>query len=634
MAILDASGAFYKIFDMGDRELVAFDSPLVGGTSTEASWKTIYDAPAGVSFPGETATLTAEGLNFTYDLAGKLTGGGLTSLQFVLGETGIIDSSVSLTSAIPLSVANLYTVGTAADVWSAQSQAFWAALLSGDDTIRAAPQANTAFTGDFYQVVAETDPVFLAGGDDRMSVNFETDPSSTWPGQAKTSGASLFDGLVGDAFLVEGEGNDIILIEATLDGGDDVITLLGFASMNATGDAFAVMNFGAVLGGNDTIVSNTHGALVALEPVTTRLTGDVNLAHEGAYISGGNDRITGSDYAFHSEIISGDVYEITGSEVIGGNDRLLGRGGQDFISGDIYNVVGGRVTGGKDVIGGGEDSDVIAGDIYSARVEFVGSLTFIGGADTISGDNGNDVIAGDALFRTSLNAASSLTGGNDTISGGEGNDTIYGDFGLATVSQATVAGGNDRIDGGNGDDSIDGQWGIDTALFNTVAAAVIADLVSGVATGQGSDTLDGIENLTGSRLGDTLKGDGGANRLDGGAGNDTLVGRTGRDVLVGGAGNDVLAGGAGADTQTGGSGADVFLFGPALTGAAVVDRVTDFADGIDKLDLSAFDFASFSAVRALATNAGGSLSINLPGSETILVTGLTFATFTSGDVIL
>ena len=61
MAILDASGAFYKIFDMGDRELVAFDSPLVGGTSTDASWKTIYDAPGGISFPGETATLIAEG---------------------------------------------------------------------------------------------------------------------------------------------------------------------------------------------------------------------------------------------------------------------------------------------------------------------------------------------------------------------------------------------------------------------------------------------------------------------------------------------------------------------------------------------------------------------------------------------
>ena len=57
----------------------------------------------------------------------------------------------------------------------------------------------------------------------------------------------------------------------------------------------------------------------------------------------------------------------------------------------------------------------------------------------------------------------------------------------------------------------------------------------------GSDTLIGIENLTGSSFNDALTGDGNANMLSGGAGNDTLDG---------GAGNDTLDGGAGTDTAT------------------------------------------------------------------------------------
>jgi peptidase M10/serralysin-like protein/pre-peptidase/matrixin/hemolysin type calcium-binding protein len=53
--------------------------------------------------------------------------------------------------------------------------------------------------------------------------------------------------------------------------------------------------------------------------------------------------------------------------------------------------------------------------------------------------------------------------------------------------------------------------------------------------------------------------------------------------LDGGAGNDRLYDSAGDDTFTGGAGADIFTFG-YLTGQ---DIITDFEDGIDKIDLSA-----------------------------------------------
>ncbi len=53
--------------------------------------------------------------------------------------------------------------------------------------------------------------------------------------------------------------------------------------------------------------------------------------------------------------------------------------------------------------------------------------------------------------------------------------------------------------------------------------------------------------------------------------------------LDGGAGNDTLYDSAGDDTLTGGAGADIFVFG-FLTGQ---DIITDFEDGLDKINLSA-----------------------------------------------
>nr|WP_307104824.1 cadherin domain-containing protein [Sphingomonas sp. SORGH_AS_0950] len=65
-----------------------------------------------------------------------------------------------------------------------------------------------------------------------------------------------------------------------------------------------------------------------------------------------------------------------------------------------------------------------------------------------------------------------------------------------------------------------------------------------------TDTLSGIENLTGTDYADTLTGDAGNNVLDGGLGNDTLSGGAGDDVLIGGIGADRLDGGAGSDTAS------------------------------------------------------------------------------------
>ena len=330
----------------------------------------------------------------------------------------------------------------------------------------------------------------------------------------------------------------------------------------------------------------------------------------------------------------------SGGIVKGGNDTASGRGGQDQISGDAFTFNGGTLRGGADSLYGGEDSDLIAGDIFQTdQTRAIGQVgptpilvVLTGGGDRIHGNNGNDVIAGDMLDATVADG-STIAGGDDMLFGDDGDDTIFGDCRINNFTNSSISDGNDRIDGGNGDDVVYGQGGNDTAAFDSVAAAVVVDLFSGVATGQGDDQLFSIENVIGSALGDTLRGSGDANRLDGRAGDDYLAGRSGEDFLIGGDGKDKLDGGAGADVLLGGAGNDQFIFVRA-TGAVTNERINDFENQADRLDLTSFHFANFAAVQALADASGAGIKIDLPGAQVLFITGLTLATFGAGDVIL
>lgn len=150
------------------------------------------------------------------------------------------------------------------------------------------------------------------------------------------------------------------------------------------------------------------------------------------------------------------------------------------------------------------------------------------------------------------------------------------------------------------------QISVPAADFISVASSPQADddlrIYNGELTGNDifnfGDTDDkalafgGDDLMNGGGGNDTLNGGNGNDTLNGGAGDDVLRGRANNDRLNGGDGNDIIVGGGGRDTMTGGEGQDLFAFasvGDSSNRFGARDRITDFTQGEDRIDLSAID---------------------------------------------
>jgi Ca2+-binding RTX toxin-like protein len=217
----------------------------------------------------------------------------------------------------------------------------------------------------------------------------------------------------------------------------------------------------------------------------------------------------------------------------GSNWNVQGGDGNDTLSSCPTPSCGGTKVEGN----AGDDTLESNGCAFCSFIGNTGDDTFIGGAST------------------------------DDFRGGPGNDTLNG---LA---------GNDFLAPGAGDDIVDGGAGVDDVVnFIGAGVGISADLASGTATGQGTDTLIGIESIFGSDRADHLSGDANSNGLSGLGGADVLRGREGNDELVGGFGprDDVLYGGSGNDLLRGGGGEDIVRGGPGsdrLLGEGGNDRL-------------------------------------------------------------
>jgi len=220
----------------------------------------------------------------------------------------------------------------------------------------------------------------------------------------------------------------------------------------------------------------------------------------------------------------------------------------------------------------------------------------------VSGSNGINYIVGS-------DAANTITGGSgvDTIAGGKGADTITGGAGVDALdggADADVFLIGAASEHGAGE-TIVGGAGADVIRFTSTTANDALTLRVGVTDADNAITVE-ISDAAGLNTGTT------ALDVDASALVDTLavtlIGNDGANVLVGNAIADTITGGGGADTMTGGAGADTFIIANADAGitVAAADTISDFATGVDTIDL-----AGAAGTAANYTEADGSGMANL-----------------------
>ncbi len=608
-----------------------------------------------------TVTVTAEGHNLDVSLAGGSSGWTLTNAGNATG--------VSLTGS-----ANVDTI-TGGD---------------GDDTLTGGDAADT------LNVEAGTDEVtdLGAGGTDVLVVSAGATVNATaadgWTASTSTSndgtatitadghdldvsaaggasgwtltnagnatGVSLTGSANADT-IIGGEGSD------TLTGGDDDDTMTGGGAadtFNVDAGTDEVTDLGAG-GVDDLIVSagatvNATAAADWTASVATNNDGTAAITADGhdldvSAAGGANGwTLTNAGNATGVSLTgSANADTITGGD---GDDTIEGGTGVDTVSGgDGDDTVNWTTGDGDDTIHGGGNATA-TGDTL-AIVKTGGTLaTVTAGMTGFTFDDNAELIAADEVERLGVQlqagATVTLTGAfalsgllAAAIDGSSIADTV--DAGDADDIDVTFNGGDgdDTFVSGSGDDTFAagsaGETSGDTVSYAGADSGVTVDLGTGTATGDGSDTLTGVENVTGSDFADSITGDGNDNTLSGGADIDTIVGGAGDDTIDGGDGDDVLTGGLGADIINGGAGDDTFHWS-AGDGDDTIDGGSGSETLGDLLDVTATGSGNTITVNSatLAIDAetiGYSnlerISINAGlGDDTIEVNHLTGATLT------
>ncbi len=342
------------------------------------------------------------------------------------------------------------------------------------------------------------------------------------------------------------------------------------------------------LGGDDTMDGRGDFDSLAYESARGPITANVA---EGTATGEGNDTFTNMEAILggpHDDVLIGSerTEDLVGH---GGNDQLNGAGGEDYIEGNAGNDTIDGGVGPYDAIGHGDSLTPVTIDFAAGTVTGEGNDTIteieiaigsrhndtlvgndgdtlfygLGGDDSIDGRAGFDIVlyeSADRGMTVSLATGKASGEGNDTLAGIEGllgskfDDTLTGDSSdnvlVGFLGDDVLFGGDgaDYFEPGPGDDVVDGQaGGQDVVDFYYAPGPVSVDLNTGVATGDGSDTLVAMEEVLGSIFDDTIFGSGVGNYLFGDQGNDMIYGREGDDGIDGAGGNDTVSGGAGTD---------------------------------------------------------------------------------------
>ena len=481
-------------------------------------------------------------------------------------------------------------------------------------------------------------------GDDKVAGGADDDELSGGLGDDELLGNSGDDVMQGDNYRTSEEDPDG---DDTLDGGPGVDEVQVFKDSDQAGNVRIDLGAGTARGqGSDTLTdvesasafSPHDDVLIGSAADNTFYSGDGNDLEQGlggddTFLgAAGDDVIEGGDGS-DTDDLSNQRTRVTVNLL---SDLATGRRlGRDTLD-SVENVTGGpkadTLTGdgaantllgglGRDTLRGGAGDDVLRGGGNNAQ--------FTDRVDRLSGGPGDDVLDGDDLPTGDKLVDAAAAAGHDQIdfssaespvvvdlaagtATGEGNDTLLHIDDVVGSPQDDVlvgndlanelngaagddvvqgAGGDDEIEGSAGDDTMDGGEGRDLITFTFAGDPVTLDLAAGTATGQGTDTVTGMEDVVGSLFSDDLTGDDGPNVIDAALGADTVNGLGGSDTLIGERGDDTLDGGDDADDIDPGLGDDSVAGGPgadhvvASPGADALDG----GDGVDTVDYSLAD---------------------------------------------
>jgi len=454
-------------------------------------------------------------------------------------------------------------------------------------------QLDDATTIDLSNIVVSTNVTEIRGSNsaDNVTGTQDDDVITGRDGNDVLNGGLGDDTLNGgndDDVLNGGLGNDTLRTSAgmdTLNGedGDDIFIVSGGEGRDDTFNGGAGTNLIRNLGtGSLTFNSgSTFNNINEIDANGARIQVDANSIIDFSNIitstnvqhirgsSAGGETITGTQdddliYGFNGDdILNGDLGNDTleggnDNDTLNGglgNDTLRGGAGIDILNGedgdDIFRT--GGVEGLDDTYNGGIGNDIIR-NTGTGTMRFNSGSTF-NSIEEIDANGGRlQVDTDQTVDFSSITTATNVlhirgtSTGGETITGTQDDDLIYGfngdDILNGSFGNDTINGGNDNdtLSGGMGNDVLNGNNGIDTVDYSNAGAFVNVNLTSGTAADGdgGTDTLNTIENITGSDFGDDLIGDANANVISGGLGNDFITSGGGIDVFNGDDGIDTV----------------------------------------------------------------------------------------------
>ncbi len=608
----DGADSFWRILDGGD----VIITPLLANQSTGS--KSVVFADGLNARNGATGGNDAFDLGDTYILA--------------LGDVYNVGSQIAASPAVTYTGGNdtlegRDTIEFTSATGDVQNVNASGKLIGGDDSITLRSSTLSEAVGDAFSVDGIVDNIAeLVGGDDRL-----------YAMQSAPGTASLGAFLIGD---VDEQGSF-----ASVTGGSD--KLYGSAWNDfLTGDVRN--NFSAVIGGADVIYGYEGN---------DKIFGDMNNAKGD--IVGGNDTLYGGNGA--DQLFGEFGNSILGLSIVGGDDKMYGEAGQDELRGQSGNDI---LDGGSDidVMAGGTGNDQYYVDMLGDAVTelagegttdhvFVSTSYFLDGNQEIELLSTTDNLGSSAINLNGNNIGNTITGNNganiingslgaDTMIGLNGIDLYYVDNALDTVFEAAGGGTADRVL---------------TTVNYTLGVNQQIELFS-TTNSTGAVAI----NLTGNNFANTMLGNTGANIINGGGGIDRMTGLNGNDHyyvdnfsdvvvetagggtgdrvitsvnyvlgldqqielfstndttsaaainlvgnnlanrILGSNGANVIGGGLGNDFLTGGGSSDKFRFSDAIASGANIDTISDFAHGIDDMQL----------FTGIFINIGGTLDVN------------------------